>query len=112
MSKAINNFDYTEADEIAEMLAFSQPEVQSEEKKATLEGKVFVITGKVHLYKNRDELKAEIESLGGKVASAVSSKTDYLINNDNTSTTAKNKKAQELNIPIITEEDYQKLSRS
>ena len=73
---------------------------------AGVSGKTFVITGAVHHYENRDELKAYIESLGGKVASAVSSKTDYLINNDVTSTSGKNKKAKELNSPIISEEDF------
>ena len=68
--------------------------------------KVFVITGKVTHYKNRDELKAEIESLGGKVASSITSKTNYLINNDIASTSAKNKAAKANNIPIITEEEY------
>ena len=72
-------------------------------------GKTFVITGAVHLYKNRNELKDFIEANGGKVASAVSSKTDYLINNDVTSGSGKNKKAKELSIPIISEEDFQAL---
>ena len=66
----------------------------------------FVITGKLKSFKNRDELKAVIESKGGKVAGSVSKNTSYLINNDNLSTTAKNKKAQELGIPIITEETF------
>ena len=68
----------------------------------------FVITGKLKSFKNRDELKAVIESKGGKVAGSVSKNTNYLINNDNLSTTAKNKKAQELGIPIITEETFLK----
>lgn len=72
-------------------------------------GKTFVITGAVHIYKNRNELKDYIEANGGKVASAVSSKTDYLINNDVTSGSGKNKKAKELGIPIISEEDFQGL---
>ncbi len=66
----------------------------------------FVITGDVHHYKNRNELKAYIESQGGKVASAVSGSTSYLINNDVTSTSGKNKKAQQLGIPIISEDDF------
>ena len=69
-------------------------------------GLTFVITGDVHHYKNRNELKAYIESQGGKVASAVSGSTSYLINNDITSTSGKNKKAKELNIPIISEDDF------
>ena len=111
ISRSINNFDYTEADEIAGILAFKQPDTQNGESPAAanIKDKTFVITGKVTHYKNRDELKTEIETLGGKVASSVSSKTDYLINNDNTSTTSKNLKAKELGIPIITEEEYIKM---
>ena len=70
------------------------------------EGLTFVITGDVHHYKNRNELKAYIESQGGKVASAVSGSTSYLINNDVTSTSGKNKKAQQLGIPILSEDDF------
>ena len=70
------------------------------------EGLTFVITGDVHHYKNRNELKAYIESQGGKVASAVSGSTSFLINNDVTSTSGKNKKAQQLNIPIISEDEF------
>ncbi len=73
---------------------------------AKFAGLTFVITGSVNHFQNRDEIKAVIESKGGKVAGSVSKKTNYLINNDNSSTTGKNKKAQELNIPIITEEDF------
>lgn len=71
-----------------------------------LSGKSFVITGSVNHFKNRDELKEYIESLGGKVSGSVSSKTFAVINNDITSTSSKNKKAKELNIPIWTEEDF------
>lgn len=70
------------------------------------QGLTFVITGDVHHYKNRNELKAYIESQGGKVASAVSGSTSYLINNDVTSTSGKNKKAQQLGIPIISEDEF------
>ena len=70
------------------------------------QGLTFVITGDVHHYKNRNELKAYIESQGGKVASAVSGSTSFLINNDATSTSGKNKKAKELGIPIISEDDF------
>lgn len=76
------------------------------ENAQSLEGKTFVITGSVNHFKNRNELKAKIEELGGKVTGSVSAKTDYLINNDNTSTSSKNKKAKELGIPILTEEDF------
>ena len=70
------------------------------------EGLTFVITGDVHHFKNRNELKAYIESQGGKVASAVSGSTTFLINNDITSTSGKNQKAQQLGIPIISEDDF------
>lgn len=70
------------------------------------EGMTFVITGAVHHFKNRNELKAYIESQGGKVAGSVSGSTSFLINNDMTSTSGKNKKAQELNIPILSEDDF------
>ena len=70
------------------------------------EGLTFVVTGDVHHYKNRNELKAYIESQGGKVASAVSGSTSYLINNDVTSTSGKNQKAQQLGIPIISEDEF------
>lgn len=69
-------------------------------------GKNFVITGDVHNYKNRKELQKEIEAFGGKVTSSVTSKTTYLINNDITSNSSKNKKANELGIDIITEEQF------
>ena len=70
------------------------------------EGLTFVVTGDVHHYKNRNELKAYIESQGGKVASAVSGSTSYLINNDVTSTSGKNQKAKQLGIPILSEDDF------
>ena len=70
------------------------------------QGLTFVITGDVHHYKNRNELKAYIESQGGKVASAVSGSTSFLINNDVHSTSGKNKKAQQLGIPILSEDDF------
>ena len=70
------------------------------------EGMTFVITGDVHYFKNRNELKAYIESQGGKVAGSVSGSTSFLINNDVTSTSGKNKRAQELNIPILSEDDF------
>ena len=75
--------------------------------KQDLEGKIFVITGSLNNYENRDALKKIIEDRGGKVASGVSSKTDYLINNDILSNSSKNKKAKELGIPIITEEEFE-----
>lgn len=69
-------------------------------------GLTFVVTGDVHHYKNRNELKAYIEAQGGKVTGSVSKSTSFLINNDVTSTSSKNQKAHQLNIPIISEEDF------
>ena len=89
---------------LREELEFEKIEEIENEK--SLKDKVFVVTGKVYEYKNRDELKAEITSLGGKVAGSVSKKTNYLINNDTTSTSGKNQKAQKLNIPIISEKEF------
>ena len=73
---------------------------------ADLSNKTFVITGSLNHYKNRDELINIIEQLGGKVSGSVSSKTNYLINNDVTSTSGKNKKAKDLGIPIISENQF------
>ncbi len=74
-----------------------------------LKGKVFVVTGSLTHFANRNELKDQIEKRGGKVTGSVTGKTDYLINNDTTSFSSKNKKAKELGIPIISEEDFLKL---
>ena len=79
------------------------------EGNANIEGKTFVITGSLTTYENRNALKDLIESLGGKVAGSVSAKTDYLINNDVTSNSSKNKKAKELSVSIISEEDFNAL---
>ena len=70
-----------------------------------LKGKIFVITGSLNQFSNRDEVKNKIESLGGKVSGSISAKTSYLVNNDINSTSSKNKKAKQLNIPIITESE-------
>ena len=74
-----------------------------------LNDKTFVITGSLNHYSNRNELKEVIESNGGKVSGSISSKTSYLINNDINSTSSKNKKAKSLGIPIITEDDFEKM---
>ena len=71
-----------------------------------LENKTFVITGSVNYYQNRDALKADIEAHGGKVVGSISSKVNYLINNDINSTSSKNQKAKSLNIPIISEDEF------
>ncbi|EGL36707.1 NAD-dependent DNA ligase LigA [Oribacterium sp. oral taxon 108] len=76
---------------------------------AALSGKVFVITGSLNHFQNRKELEEEIRKAGASTASSVSKNTSYLINNDKNSTSSKNKKAQELGIPILSEEDFLKL---
>lgn len=81
-------------------------QVANESSGSLCEGLTFVVTGDVHHYKNRNELKAYIESQGGKVASAVSGSTSFLINNDVTSTSGKNQKAHQLGIPIISEDEF------
>lgn len=77
----------------------------------TLTGLTFVITGSVTHFANRSEVKALIESMGGKVTGSVTSKTDYLINNDVESTSSKNKKARELGIPILSEEEFLEMTQ-
>ena len=110
MYYSLIHFDYTEADKIADYLIFKPEEIKENEITSdSLKDKNFVITGKLIHHKNRQELVDKIEAAGGKVQSAVNAKTNYLINNDITSTSAKNKKAKELNIHIITEEDFMEM---
>ncbi|MCR5481670.1 MAG: NAD-dependent DNA ligase LigA, partial [Clostridia bacterium] len=80
------------------------------ENNRVLEGKTFVITGSLEHFENREALKELIERLGGKAAGSVSAKTSYLINNDNTSNSTKNRKAGELGVPVITEEEFLELA--
>ena len=88
------------------LLSHLELEEVKQESRLTLDGKQFVITGSVNHFANRAELKEYIEQRGGKVTGSVTSKTDYLINNDATSNSSKNKKARELEIPILSEEDF------
>lgn len=102
---------YFKKDENREMMRalVNELELETEEIPETgliLEGKVFVITGSVHHFANRSELKEKIESLGGKVTGSVTGKTDYLINNDTASNSSKNKKAKELGVAIISEDEF------
>jgi len=78
----------------------------SEEGADELKGKTFVVTGSLNHFKDRSALKERIEAKGGKVSGSVSSKTECLINNDINSTSGKNKSAKELNIPILSEDDF------
>lgn len=96
------NFNYTEADELYLLLSVENPK----DLKNTSANINVVITGKLEYFKNRGELQSAIENAGGKVSSSISSKTDYLINNDLESQSSKNKKAKSLNIPIISEKDF------
>ena len=109
MNKSIHSYDYTEADEIAKILTFEHPQAEtSATQNLPFKDKIFVITGRLQLIQNREKLINIIEKNGGKVSSSISSKTSVLINNDINSSSAKNKKAKELNIPIITEEEFLK----
>lgn len=106
--------DYFADDRKKEQLhkLLSHLEIHREERASEqiFAGKVFVITGSVAHFANRSELKSYIEKLGGKVTGSVTGKTDYLINNDTASNSAKNKKARELEIPVISEEEFLKMA--
>ncbi len=88
-------------DDLLKEITFEQTKTESDAQNLT--GLVFVITGSLEHFANRSALKECIENAGGKVTGSVTSKTSYLINNDIASTSSKNKKAKELNVPIITE---------
>ena len=90
------------AEEAAAELVFEQAEA----KEQTLEGMTFVITGSLTHFSNRKQLQEMIEERGGKAAGSVSKKTSYLINNDSESSSSKNKKARELGVPIISENEF------
>lgn len=104
--KSITNFNYEEANHIAENYLIFNVEEESEAK--SLEGLTFVITGSLNLFRNRSELQAIIESMGGKVSGSVSRNTNYLINNDVESSSSKNLTAKRLGIPILSEEIFKK----
>ena len=106
MHQSLKKFDYTEADNIANLLIFQQPIKKIEDNNQNLLNKVIVITGKLNHYKNRNELKNIIEQHGGKVSDTISSKTAFLINNDINSDSTKNKNARNKGIPILSEADF------
>lgn len=110
LSKAyeIMNFDYQEADKIAELITFSAAKPEKNLLSAHLDGLTFIITGKLTEYKNRAELKSIIEENGGRVVETINKKTSYLINNDVNSTSAKNLAAKKANIPILSEKEFRK----
>lgn len=104
-----NEENISEYRSLVSELEITEPEAVNND--SPINGKTFVITGSVHIFKNRNELKAYIEANGGKVSSAVSSKTDYLINNDTASNSSKNKTARSLGIPIISEEEFNEMAK-
>ena len=92
--------------DVAQRVRFKNDFMNAPTGTGALLGKTFVVTGTVNHFKNRKELQDEIESLGGHVVGSVSKNTDYLINNDVNSTSGKNKKAKELGVAIISEQDF------
>lgn len=90
-------------EKLIDELDIQHDEVQTEQ---TLDGKIFVITGSLNYFDNRNALKELIESMGGKVTGSVTGKTDFLINNDAVSSSSKNKTAAKLGVPVITEEEF------
>ncbi len=92
-------------DMVWQLSTFLNFTASSQQESNNLDGKTFVITGKLNTFDNRDAAKNMIEAHGGKVSGSVSKNTDYLVNNDILSTSGKNKKAKQLNVPIITEEE-------
>ncbi len=114
LAKAFYDFFHTQermlvVQELLAEIIFEKEEVTGEQ---ILKGKTFVITGSLEKFANRNELKEYIEKAGGKVTGSVSRNTDYLINNDVMSGSSKNKKANELGIPILSEEDFIRLSNA
>ena len=106
LNKSLKNFNYDELDYIVENYLTIKKQIETNENNKKLENLTFCITGKITNWKNRDELVKYIEDLGGKCVSSVSANVNYLINNDINSTSAKNKKAKELNIEIIDEQTF------
>jgi len=100
--------NFNEYSELKKNLFFEEEKV-NETNSESISGKTFVITGELNHFNNRGELVEKIESLGGKVSGSVSKKTNYLINNDKLSSSSKNKKANELGIEIISEDDFLKM---
>nr|DAW01396.1 MAG TPA: DNA ligase [Caudoviricetes sp.] len=102
---------YSDILQLANEFTFETQKSIMSETTNELENKTFVITGNVKHYQNRDALKADIEAHGGKVVGSISSKVNYLINNDINSTSSKNQKAKSLNIPIISEDQFLEIIR-
>ncbi len=94
------------AEEVLQYITFIPPEITEDTEKLHLNGMSFVITGDLEQFENRKELQKKIEHFGGKVTGSVTKKTVCLINNDTTSNSSKNKKAKELDIPILNEYEF------
>ena len=107
ITSSLNSFWNTNQNKVINVSKnFIFEENQPTETTSELSGKTFCVTGSLKHFSNRDELKQRIKDMGGKVSDSVTGKTSFLINNDSKSTSGKNKKAHELNIPIITEEQF------
>lgn len=103
------NYEDTEIERLLDYLEFEKPDKEDNSDNKVLSGKTFVVTGKVLNFPNRDAIHKFIEDNGGKTSGSVTSKTSYLVNNDVSSTSGKNKKAHELGIPIISEDELMRL---
>ena len=107
-NKALHDFDYTEANYLIDnsYVTLKNSLYKTSENinsNTEITGKTFCVTGKLNIFNNRDELIKAVENAGGKVASSISKKTDYLVTNDTESGSSKNIKARQLNVPIINE---------
>ena len=111
LAKSITDYfgNETNLEQLKKLRDVLEIEIEESGLENTFDGKVFVITGSLEHFLNRNELKDLIEKNGGKVSGSVSNKTDYLINNDTASNSSKNRKAKELGVLIISEEDFLKL---
>ena len=112
MNESMHNYlenNFIKIGILARYINIEKSQTISNSNNANLSGLNFVITGSLNHFANRDEAIEKIVSAGGKVSGSVSAKTSYLVNNDITSTSGKNKKAKELNIPIINEDELIKM---
>lgn len=98
--------DQENLDKLDHLIGHLNIEKPVEQEEGRLKGRIFVITGSLEHFENRNQMKEAIEAQGGKVTGTVTSKTSYLINNDKASSSSKNKKAKSLGIPILSEEEF------
>ena len=108
LAKAFTEYfqEASHVERLERLLAELTIPVEKEDERQIFAGMNFVVTGRVEHFSGRGEVKELIESMGGKVTGSVTSRTNYLINNDVDSTSSKNKKANELGIPVISEEQF------